>query len=80
MCLALDALGDPRSATAAVYRGVLLENPGFLELTRQRVESYWDCYYRGMYVDSADYPGHQLLRRVQSVVTAGRPPGLAPPA
>jgi hypothetical protein len=55
---------------------VLLENPGFLELTRQRVESYFHCYYRGMYVESADYPGHQLLRKLQSIVGSGRPPGL----
>lgn len=29
----------------------LLSNPSFLTLTRQRVLSYWDCYYRSIRKD-----------------------------
>ena len=66
----LDALDHQDSATAKVYRAVLTENPAFLELTRQRVESYWQCYYRGMYLQPADYPGHQVLSRFQRLIRA----------
>lgn len=29
------------------YRSFLSENPVFMEKTRQRILSYWDCYHRG---------------------------------
>ena len=63
----LEELDDPCSAAATVYREVLLENPGFLQLTRQRVGSYWDCYYKGQYLDPKHYPAHQLLLRFEGL-------------
>ena len=39
------------------YQAFVAENPEFLELTRQRATSYWDCYHRGAYPKKADYPG-----------------------
>jgi hypothetical protein len=80
----LHALDHPESATAEVYRAVLTENPAFLELTRQRVESYWHCYYEGMYLKPADYPGHQVLTRFQRLIraplVADGPQKLPPPS
>jgi hypothetical protein len=29
------------------YVRFVAENPAFMQLTRQRVISYWDCYFRG---------------------------------
>ena len=38
-----------------------LGNPTFAALTRRRVISYWDCYYRRDYRRFSDYPGFRLL-------------------
>lgn len=57
----LPALTDPASPHFAQYGAFLAENPDFLALTRQRVASYWDCYYRRQYLSPADYPAHPLL-------------------
>lgn len=42
-----------------LYRDFLAQNPAFYKVTKQRVMSYWDCYYRGL--KKADYPGFQVL-------------------
>jgi hypothetical protein len=42
-----------------IYRDFLLQNPFFYKTTKQRVMSYWDCYYRDR--RKADYPGFQIL-------------------
>jgi len=34
---------------ASIYRRFVKENPEFMEKTRQRMISYWDCYYRRDY-------------------------------
>jgi hypothetical protein len=57
----LPALDDPASPHFAQYGTFLAENPEFLALTRQRVASYWDCYYRRRYLSPADYPAHPLI-------------------
>ncbi|MDZ4837568.1 MAG: hypothetical protein SGJ27_27595 [Candidatus Melainabacteria bacterium] len=40
------------------------ENPGFIDLTKKRAISYWDCYYRREYPQFGDYPGFQFLNAV----------------
>ena len=51
----------------------ILENPKHYELTRQRVYSYWDCYYRSSYPkykrgvipkgkSYLDYPGIKMVK------------------
>lgn len=42
--------------------GFVRGNRAFLSLTRQRVASYWDCYYRRIPRD--DYVGFRLTRRL----------------
>jgi hypothetical protein len=37
------------------------ENAGFLALTRQRVTSYWNCYYRHQWPRLVDYVPLQLI-------------------
>ncbi|WP_454717881.1 hypothetical protein [Caulobacter segnis] len=48
---------------APTYGAFGRANPGFMTLTRQRVTSYWDCYWRGRW-RREDYPGARVLARV----------------
>jgi hypothetical protein len=48
-----------------VMKSFMRENPAFLHLIRQRVESYWDCYYRG--IKRQDYVGFRLLNKLASI-------------
>jgi hypothetical protein len=54
---AFDAI-DPRA-----LGDFIRENPNFLALIKQRVASYWDCYYRA--VRPNDYVGFRLIRRLE---------------
>jgi hypothetical protein len=38
------------------------ENPGFIETTRRRVVSYWNCYYRSVYPTLEAYPCHRAMQ------------------
>jgi hypothetical protein len=46
------------------------ENPAFFDLTKSRVISYWDCYYR-RHADWSDYVGNQLIRRLAVAASGG---------
>jgi hypothetical protein len=48
-----------------IYAEFLANNPKFLELTAQRIESYWDCYYRRM--NQADYAGFRILQYLRAL-------------
>jgi hypothetical protein len=48
-----------------IYAEFLANNPKFLELTAQRIESYWDCYYRRM--NRAEYAGFRILQYLQDL-------------
>ena len=52
---------DLDSLDEQVYRAFLTSNPLFYALTRQRVMSYWDCYYRHIRRD--DYAAFEVLNR-----------------
>ena len=45
---------------------VAAENPDFIELTRQRAVSYWDCYYRRQYPRLGSYPGMEALHLIDA--------------
>ena len=53
-----------------LYRSFLEANPAFFTLARQRVVSYWDCYYRSQRRE--DYPGFQILDFLQGLATSDR--------
>ena len=57
----LDHLDPP------LYRRFLRANPKFFALTKQRVISYWDCYYR--WQRRADYVGFQIMTFMEHLVT-----------
>ena len=42
------------------YQRFVSENPAFLQLLKQRITSYWNCYYRAMFPRLKDYPAFQL--------------------
>lgn len=44
-------------------------NPDYWQLTRQRVASYWNVYYRASY-SRADYVGFQLVERLDAAACA----------
>lgn len=45
----------------AVYGAFFRENPQFFRATRDRMISYWDCYYRSRYQRASDYVGFRLF-------------------
>ncbi len=51
---------------AALCRNFLKENPEFWAITKQRVVSYWNCYYWRQ--RRADYVGFQIVEYLDSLV------------
>ena len=51
----------------ALYRRFLQANPKFFALTRQRVISYWDCYYRRQ--RRADYVGFKIIAFLEHLLS-----------
>ncbi len=49
-----------------LYREFLKENSHFFALTKQRVISYWDCYYRT--TDKEEYVGFVILNLFEELV------------
>ncbi len=62
----LPDLEQSGSAARVRYGKFAAENHEFIDLTRQRVRSYWDCYYRDQYPDEEMYPGYQLVRAIRN--------------
>jgi len=50
-----------------IYSEFLVNNPAFLELTAQRIKSYWDCYYRE--INRNEYAGFRILRNLQNLAS-----------
>jgi hypothetical protein len=63
-------LDRPGSRRRELFARFVTENPTFLNLTRQRIVSYWNVYYRDTYPVFAHYPGAVLLSIFQNLVTA----------
>ena len=49
----------------AVYKEFLCNNESFLDLTGQRIASYWDCYYRNE--RRKEYVGFKILEFFRSL-------------
>ncbi len=55
-----------------VYSTFLRENKAFYELTKCRVISYWDCYYRWEYYRNRDdYPGFRIIKHFDALLSRG---------
>jgi hypothetical protein len=53
-----------------------LANPAYWRLTRQRVASYWDEYYRRF--ERSDYVGYRLVGRIDAALKAAKQGGSVP--
>ena len=51
------------SIDQCTYGPFFRENSLFFQRTRDRMISYWDCYYRWLYKREADYVGFRLFDR-----------------
>ena len=47
------------------YLRCAAENPRFIDLTRKRVISYWNTYYRWQFPRFSDSPGFQLMKALE---------------
>ncbi len=70
----LDVDDSPRRAQ---YGAFVRDNPAFLDLTAQRVASYWNGSYRATYADRDDYPGSSRLSSLQSAGAEVRSSGIS---
>jgi hypothetical protein len=59
---------DLPSLDPVVYGQFLNENRPFWEITKQRVVSYWDCYYRRIWPRRKDYVGFQIIDHLDSLL------------
>lgn len=50
------------------YGHFIENNKDFYEVNKQRVLSYWDCYYRKIYPLKDDYVGFKLIKFFDSLV------------
>jgi hypothetical protein len=48
--------------------GFVSANPDFIRLTRARVTSYWNCYFR--IISRRDYVGFRLMDRIEAAANA----------
>lgn len=53
-----------------LYQRFLQTNPALFVLTKHRVISYWDCYYRRQ--SQGDYVGFQIIKFMEHLATADR--------
>jgi hypothetical protein len=42
-----------------------VDNPEFFKITEERVQSYWDCYYKYSIPQKKDYVGFQILKTLK---------------
>jgi hypothetical protein len=42
------------------------QNPAFVEITRRRAISYWDCYYRNVYKKLEEFPCYRAIQAIGS--------------
>jgi hypothetical protein len=59
-----------RNLDPQLYRRFLKGNDAFLALTKQRVISYWNCYYRGQARE--DYPGFRIMEFFDHLIAHDR--------
>jgi len=64
----LPELADPTSPTGHRHGRFLADNPAYHHLLRQRVASYWDCYFRGRYLRPEHCPSMILRDRLDRAV------------
>lgn len=51
----------------SLYREFIASNPEYFYKTKQRVISYWNCYYRFSFPDKNEYVGFKLIRYLEKI-------------
>ncbi|MFD0743142.1 hypothetical protein ACFQ1L_16165 [Phytohabitans flavus] len=54
------------TAIRRAYGRFAAANPAFVGLTYQRAASYWNCYYRSLFVDRRSYPSFSILDSISA--------------
>jgi hypothetical protein len=49
----------------SIYGDFVRNNPTFVQQTKQRIVSYWDCYYRSIAAEK--YPGFRILSFIEEL-------------
>ena len=62
---------------AKIYGEFLIHNPAFYRKTKERVQSYWNCYYRGE--NKKDYAGFQIMEFFDRLNAQYKTPKPVPP-
>ena len=62
----LTDLDEPDTKQHLLYGRFAAENPAFLNLTAQRVASYWDCYFRNRHSSFIHHPGTTLIASLRA--------------
>ncbi|KUL41686.1 hypothetical protein ADL15_03165 [Actinoplanes awajinensis subsp. mycoplanecinus] len=65
----------PGTQMHAMYGRFGAANPEFIARTRQRVASYWHCYYRNVWTDRKFYPGTTVIDSVRAAARHFQPVG-----
>ena len=50
-------------------KSFLLSNKGFYKIAKDRVASYWNCYYRMQYPKKENYVGFKILKYFENIVS-----------
>jgi hypothetical protein len=45
------------------------ENPTYFNITKSRVTSYWNCYYRRQSLKKTDYVGFKIISKIEEFRT-----------
>jgi hypothetical protein len=56
------------SLDSGVYAAFLKDNAALWRTTKQRVVSYWNCYYRRTWWRRGDYVGFQIIEYLDSLL------------
>lgn len=63
-----DVLDDIIKRKADDLRNFAMNNTEYLAILKNRVRSYWDCYYRQAYPELKFYPGEMVIAILQAAV------------
>ena len=54
--------------TGSTYLRFARENGAFFQLVRQRIASYWNCYYRFTFPRLKEYPAFRILELIEASI------------
>jgi len=68
----LDEVNDKITSLDEInFKNFLLSNKEFYKIAKDRVASYWNCYYRMQYPKKEDFVGFKILRHLDKIISGG---------